>query len=122
MLAAARINSEQLGKLSELILEQKNMIGRNGFADIDYEFHRLIAEATNNPLLIQIYDTVASLFKLLQNTTASLPRQEKSIGYHQQIYQAIYEWEAERAVRLMREHILDTRKRFIHFHINQRPS
>jgi GntR family transcriptional repressor for pyruvate dehydrogenase complex len=62
-LAAERATDEELSELEKLVhqMEDNSRHGKD-FADLDVLFHRLIAQAARNPILVQTMERVSDLF------------------------------------------------------------
>lgn len=119
-IAATRATAEQLQKLHESLRQMERAAEIPGeFAAADYHFHNLVAQATNNPLLIRIYETITALLWDLQQKTAAIPDHQKTLRYHESIYQCIYRRDAPEALSVMKQHIHDTRTRFMNYQTGQ---
>ncbi|HEX7714872.1 MAG TPA: FadR/GntR family transcriptional regulator [Bacillota bacterium] len=115
-IAASRATAEQLQELgSSLTVMNRALEKVTEFAAADYRFHGLIAQATNNPVLIKIYEAIAGLLWLLQQETAVVPDRQKSYTYHEAIYRAVFERNPMVAREEMELHLKDTRERFLDF-------
>ncbi len=76
----------------------------------DDAFHRNIAEAADNLLLLALFDNLKRVHRevawgSVTRDSGSPPRDHSSFGEHQEIAMAIEAREAERAHRAMREHL-----------------
>lgn len=75
------------------------------------DFHRLIAKATHNPLLDNLY---AIIFEILKNDSRSIEELSESSKMHKDVFEKIRSRDAAGAEREMRDHISyvkDTYKR-----------
>jgi GntR family transcriptional repressor for pyruvate dehydrogenase complex len=108
-LAARRVTPDHLTKMREVLEEQALQVqrGDSGMEE-DAIFHRLIAEATGNPALIEIME---ALTHVLQETRqASLQRDGRpmrSLKQNTRILAAIEARNPAVAARRMRSHIQD---------------
>ena len=99
--AAKSVNEDNLKKLKEII-EKSHQLLENGteneFHKYDIEFHRVIGNATQNPILIFITEFVENL--LLEVKSILTPNREiskKVLEGHKSIYNAISEGNIEEA-------------------------
>ena len=115
-IAATRATAAQLQRIFEALTVMNQFVDNpNRFADADYQFHSLIVQAADNPVLSRFYDTVASMLRTLLLQTAEIPDRRKSFAIHQSIYKAIYNRLPEEAFKIMEFHIVDTRRRFVDY-------
>ena len=88
--------------------------------DLNYEFHRLIAEGSQNSWLIFLLDQLANQVKLLRLQTLQAPVNVQEIQTeHQQTVEAIARRDAEAAAEHMREHIEISQARIVQIFENQ---
>lgn len=80
----------------------------NQAALCDLEFHCLIAEATGNPLLIQVYAILREVLKTALYDIVAVMGASNALYYHRQIIQAIEAHDADRASQAMLAHVQDT--------------
>jgi GntR family transcriptional repressor for pyruvate dehydrogenase complex len=104
--AALAINEEELNKLKRSIDEWDYVLKHDvpiEFRKIDFEFHRIIAEATGNPILILFVDFIEN--SLIDTKEFLRPSKEflnKAYHGHQRIYKALL----ERDVKKVRNEII----------------
>ncbi len=83
-----------------------NKGNKNDARLLDLEFHRLIANLSQNPVIFFIVD---SIMDIMENNISSIPLSGKTVErtnqYHQEIYAALKDREALKAQDLMLEHI-----------------
>lgn len=109
--AAENISSKQLEALKTLnVLARENLENNRVYeaSQDEFNFHRLIAEQTHNPLLILILDFVESLledFKKLFGADKDFFIQV--LDCHERIYQAILDRDAQRASDEMLAHVAE---------------
>ena len=108
-LAAEHITQETLEKVRLNIQEAKECLDKNNKNDarlLDLEFHRLIAQASQNPVIFFMID---SIMDIMENNISSIPLSVKPVErtneYHEEIYEAIKNRDAQRAQDLMLKHI-----------------
>jgi GntR family transcriptional repressor for pyruvate dehydrogenase complex len=106
-LAARRATADQLTKMREVLDAQTAQVQRGATGmEEDVIFHRLIAEATGNPALVQVMDTLSQAFQ--ETRDASLQhkgRALRSLSQNQAILAAIEARNRAPAIRRMRAHI-----------------
>ncbi|MGB6407896.1 MAG: GntR family transcriptional regulator [Planococcus donghaensis] len=94
----------------EALVKLKNCvdIGRTGTIEevmaANKEFHEIIVGATNNPVMIDIFDRMQSIIYFLRKTVVHHKR-PLLIEEHHDIYEAIRQHHADEAERLMKEHL-----------------
>ncbi|MFC4712876.1 GntR family transcriptional regulator [Planococcus dechangensis] len=100
---ATYITEEALAKLKQCV-----EIGRTGTIDevmaANKEFHEIIIGATNNPVMIDIFDRMQSIIYLFRKTVVYHKR-PLLIEEHHEIYEAIAQHDADKAERLMKAHL-----------------
>ena len=108
-LAAERITQETLEKVRLNIQEARECLDKNNKNDarlLDLEFHRLIAQASQNPVIFFMID---SIMDIMENNISSIPLSvkpvERTIQYHEEIYLALRNRDVQRAQDLMLKHI-----------------
>ncbi len=109
--AAERIKDESLKLIKQNIIETKECLRNNNRNDarlINLEFHRLIAQMSENPLITFMID---SIMDIMDNNITSIPiplkTVENTLRFHEKIYNAIKARSPEKAQALMLEHIQD---------------
>lgn len=81
---------------------------------MDYQFHRLIAEAAGNPWLVSLLDQVFDKMALLRlRTLQHNPRVLEICGEHRYIYQAILDRDEARAIAAITTHLSASKIRVI---------
>jgi DNA-binding FadR family transcriptional regulator len=108
-LAAERMTEESLGKVRQNIEEAGECLSKGNKNDarlLDLEFHRLIAQASQNPVIFFMID---SIMDIMENNISSLPLSAKPVErtnqYHEEIYAALKDRDVRRAQDLMLKHI-----------------
>jgi DNA-binding GntR family transcriptional regulator len=109
MLAAKRITPSQLELLNTIIEDRENMLKKEkamNILEVDAQFHNIIYEATNNPLLQEILENLRSRVARLWNSTLdeSISKAEV-IRQMRQIYQSLKSRNPERASDLLKNHV-----------------
>jgi DNA-binding GntR family transcriptional regulator len=114
-LATERITDEDLVKL-EAIVDRAEQAGEGGdfrnIAELDFEFHHIIARATGNRFLA---NTIARLHRLGTRFAYVAWQRDRSaktsLAEHRQILEAFKRRDGDEAERLTREHTLNARER-----------
>lgn len=108
-LAAERITEDSLERVRQNIQEARECLDKNSKNDarlLDLEFHRLIAQASQNPVIFFMID---SIMDIMENNIASIPLSikpvERTNQYHEEIYTALRNRDVQRAQELMLKHI-----------------
>jgi GntR family transcriptional repressor for pyruvate dehydrogenase complex len=112
-LAAERATPEQLATLADEVASLfASLNDRQVFLVHDINFHRGVAAASGNPIVASLVEMVAALFYEQRRVTAerAVDRNLRDAAdAHRHIYQAIRARDADRARRLMSEHLLRAR-------------
>jgi DNA-binding FadR family transcriptional regulator len=115
-IAATRAKADQLQKLSESLVVMRNSLkDPDSYNAADLLFHKTVVQATNNPVLVKIYESLAGFVWQLYQETKRLPDLEAGVAFHEAMYKAIYNHNAGEAELQMQLHIEDTRKKFMEF-------
>src|SRR4051794_6737337 len=112
-MAAERATPEQLATLADEVAGLfASMTERQVFLVHDINFHRGIAAASGNPIIASLVEMVSALYYERRRATAerAVDRDLRDAAdAHRHIYQAVRAKDAERARRLMDEHLLRAR-------------
>jgi GntR family transcriptional repressor for pyruvate dehydrogenase complex len=106
-MAAERGSDEELLEIEKLV-EKMDQAARNGgdFADLDVQFHRLIAHAARNPILYQTMEGVSDLFLESRRTILLDPiALMRALRYHALIADALRSRNAAQSRLLMQGHM-----------------
>lgn len=111
-LAAERATPEHLQQLQETIEEMTAAVKQGKLPPFhDLKFHKLIAQAAQNPVLQMLADSMLEVAsRVITNLHPSLEVLEHVLEYHTRIYQAIRDRKPHEAFEIMSEHILDVQK------------
>jgi GntR family transcriptional repressor for pyruvate dehydrogenase complex len=111
--AAERATPEQLATLADEVASLfASLDDRQVFLVHDINFHRGIAVASGNPIVASLVEMVAGVFYERRRITAERAADRNlrdAADAHRHIYQAIRARDAERARRLMSDHLLRAR-------------
>jgi GntR family transcriptional repressor for pyruvate dehydrogenase complex len=114
-LAAKRAEAEDIRALEESLKEMKAQLNHPAaFTHSDHDFHLRIAKAAKNRILGDFVEKIGDLLK--ENIESIIQRSdisERSLHYHQRIYEAIKGRDAFQARRIMSAHLADVEKEFL---------
>ncbi len=112
--AAGQMSKEDLARLASII-ETSKSVGSDAYSpDVaakDLDFHRVIAESTNNPILVLVVDFVETLMgdlKKFMRPDASFSA--AVLSAHERIYEAIKAKDDKQAAREMEEHVIEVER------------
>lgn len=117
-LAASRATTEDIIKIEVALddfiktLDDEQIIATNA----DYEFHRRIVKAAQNPFLLQSIDNLSLLYKQALNYSLKLNigdkgKRQQVLEEHKKIFYAIKEKDSESAAQYMEKHLLNARQK-----------
>ncbi|OGP70372.1 MAG: hypothetical protein A2W09_04730 [Deltaproteobacteria bacterium RBG_16_50_11] len=87
---------------------EKNIGNQDVFISFGIRFHRLIAEAGQNEILILIWDTLANLIRKSHDKIYRISRSPKrSLLAHKKIYFALKKRDVQKATEAMKQHMLE---------------
>jgi len=112
-LAARRVTPQDLARLKEVLEEQTEAVGSGQLPHAyDLRFHRLVAEASGNPVLHAMMNSVADLLvdEVVSRLELSVAINRDILHFHRQIYRALIRRDSVRAQELMTQHVLDIQK------------
>lgn len=112
-LAARRATAADLAALETLVAEAEALASTGRLPRrYDMAFHRLVAQATHNPVLTL---TINSMMDILAERVAELSIDQgvyrKITGFHRRVLEALKARDQEAACRLMRDHVADIQRR-----------
>ncbi|XPM56083.2 MAG: GntR family transcriptional regulator [Leptolyngbya sp. IPPAS B-1204] len=119
--ACLHADSVQLQQLEGYVLQAEQLVQEQTPAlkvmdllDLDYGFHRLIAESSGNRWLVTLLDQVFDKMMLLRvQTTRHNPKVLEIRIEHRQIYQAIAQRHSAAAVEAIQSHLLASKARVV---------
>jgi GntR family transcriptional repressor for pyruvate dehydrogenase complex len=108
-LLAKRITEPFLENLWHCIEEmERNIDGQDAFISAGIRFHRLIAEAGQNEILILMWDTMGNLIRRSHDKIYRISRSPKrSLLAHKRIYFALKQGNPHKAGEAMRKHLAE---------------
>jgi len=111
-LAAERASEDEINKLDNIIQRMKEIIDNpKEFAIENVNFHLTVAEASKNPILTIIFNSVYDLFMKEQQVVAKmLNLKSESIESHINIWTAIKNHNINKAIKEMEKHLNHVQK------------
>ena len=108
-IATERIKEDSLEQIKQNIKETKECLKSNNPTDarlLTLEYHRLIAQASENPVIFFMVDSIMDIMENNVSTIViSAESIEKTLHYHEDIYEAVMKRNPEKAQALMLKHI-----------------
>ncbi|NJL23163.1 MAG: GntR family transcriptional regulator [Leptolyngbyaceae cyanobacterium SM1_3_5] len=116
--ACRHASPDQLRELEAIVVQAEQLAAQPQHSaqmlDLDYRFHRTIAESSGNGWLVFLLEQVFNQMTLLRvQTTRQNPSVLEIRVEHRQVYEAIAQQNAEVAIAAMREHLEASRQRVI---------
>jgi len=114
-LSVKNASPEQINEMGLLIKEMTRSIkeGRiDDYIEQDVAFHFMVAKASHNRFLVNIFVTIRGFMEqYMRESFHLLPYMlERSLKFHQNIYQAVKGRSRSKAVSQMEKHILDVQR------------
>lgn len=115
-LAARHVDAEEVARLEAIVRRMKALDGGNnaeGYFALNVEFHDLLGRAARNQALLTHYRRVVNELDLYRRETIARSHENITVSTreHQAIINAVKRHDEELAERLMREHVLASRRR-----------
>ena len=108
-LAAQKADEATVEALRENYRKHKELAhDLEGSAEMDAEFHFMLAKATQNPLIIQVYTVFMKVFEMNMREIVRKMGSSGAMKFHREIIDAIAEKDASAARKIMAAHIEDT--------------
>jgi GntR family transcriptional regulator, transcriptional repressor for pyruvate dehydrogenase complex len=106
-LAAENADAENLRRLQELVEKQKNAEGDfELFADLDQMFHRDLARATHNRILLKVVERLNDiLMKSRVEIARNQDRMKLAVDFHAKILEAVANRDGNKAAEIMQSHL-----------------
>ena len=109
-LAAERIDDELLLRLHISVRKLSDAKTPQEQIDADLDFHRILAEATGNPIYLFLMDALAELLRESRRKTIGLGGVEPALDGHRAVLQAIQKRNPKAARAAMLEHVQASRR------------
>jgi len=121
-LAAPKMTDEVLAELEEVVSAAAKVIGQPArFAELDFDLHSTIVEATGNPIYLSLYESVADLSLESRRRTASiLAVRRRAHRDHLAIVAALRQRDPEQAAQAMYVHLESLRSVLVEM-LDKRP-
>lgn len=111
----------QLQTLNKLVIQAEKLTQRESselnnlqLLDLDYQFHRLIAESSGNKWLVSLLDQVFDKMMLLRiQTMRQNPKVLEVKIEHQEIFAAIAQRNIQMATEAMKSHLMSSKLRVV---------
>jgi GntR family transcriptional repressor for pyruvate dehydrogenase complex len=113
-LAAERISDDELERLHAHVAHHAGAIEAGRYhATADLGFHRLVAEASRNPALVLVFNSIADLMveEVIARLEMDAATNSSNLSFHERLYAALAAHDAEAAAAIMREHVLEVQGR-----------
>jgi GntR family transcriptional repressor for pyruvate dehydrogenase complex len=112
-LAAERASPDDIKKIGRVIEEMEKIVNRHEVEmDTELEFHRSIAEATRNKVIMRIVPVIMdAIVKIYEDAQRMSEEHWQAFQEHSSIYEGIRGREPERAFGAMRHHLEDSYRR-----------
>jgi GntR family transcriptional regulator, transcriptional repressor for pyruvate dehydrogenase complex len=106
-LAAPNMTDEVLGELEELVTAAAKVMGHPGrFAELDFDLHSTIVEATGNPIYLSLYESVSDLsLETGRRAGSILAVRRRAHRDHLAIVAALRQRNPEQAAQAMNAHL-----------------
>ena len=105
-------NENDIIELERTYTRMKDRAQENrAFYTADYDFHRIIARGTKNPIVISINEMLTEVLISSQELTNLKIGPEVGLKYHEEIIKAVKNQDPEMAALIMTRHIEATIKR-----------
>lgn len=113
-LAASRASAAEVDALAANLEQMASSLDDvAAVADLDGEFHRLLAACTQNELYLVILDAMGDVLREVRRRTLAIPgRPSLALEAHRRILAAVRANDADLAVRAMTDHLRDSRERW----------
>jgi GntR family transcriptional repressor for pyruvate dehydrogenase complex len=108
-LAAQRATAGDIAALADCLKRSRDNIHNSDlFTQLDVEFHRLLAAASQNPVMPLLLETIMDALHAQCRLTGQLPgAQENAYHYHCIIFEAIKARDSEAAYQAISDHLQD---------------
>jgi DNA-binding FadR family transcriptional regulator len=108
-LAAERATDLQVDELRQVLEHMRAATDAEAASIEDVNFHRKIAEMTENPLFPVLMDSIRGVLLEIRRATLSVPgRSATAVGYHERILDRIEQHDPDGAEREMRDHLQES--------------
>ncbi|MCB2149041.1 MAG: FadR family transcriptional regulator [Deltaproteobacteria bacterium] len=111
-LAAQNATEADLSILQDILEQQQNELDDSTLSkDLDHDFHRALAKATGNSVLLQVIELLDHIFLKSRHAYSQSPHRNRlSIQGHQEIIKAVKKGDPTTAKELMADHLKAIKK------------
>jgi DNA-binding GntR family transcriptional regulator len=117
--ACEKASAAQISELHNIVLrsealQQNSTVVESQLLELDYQFHRLIAQSSGNPWLVSLLDKVFDKMLLLRiQTTYHNPKVLEIRVEHRRIYEAIAVRSPQEAIAAIEAHLTASKARVV---------
>ncbi|MBM4315308.1 MAG: FadR family transcriptional regulator [Deltaproteobacteria bacterium] len=104
-IAAERANGEHLRQLERAVHDLATASKWDDRIEADVRFHRILAEATGNPVFVLLLETLAEFMEASRRKTMRYAGVDVALDGHRAILDALVERDPVRARKAMNEHL-----------------
>jgi DNA-binding FadR family transcriptional regulator len=104
-LAAERANDEHLRQLERAVHDLATASQLEARIEADVRFHRILAEATGNPVFVLLLETLAEFMHESRQKTLVYSGVEQAFAGHRAIFEAVRNHDSAKAREVMQEHL-----------------
>jgi GntR family transcriptional regulator, transcriptional repressor for pyruvate dehydrogenase complex len=115
-LAAERISADELARIDRHIARHAEAIEAGRLhATADLGFHRLVAEASRNPALVLVFNSIADLMveAVIARLEMDAPTNRSNLAFHAELHEALRRHDSQAAARIMRAHVSEVQVRLL---------
>jgi len=111
-LAATRITEENIAAMTEAVETMETALDNSEvFVEADLDFHLALAEATQNPVIPALMDSIIDLLREQRKQTGNVEGGlARGQYYHKRILEAVIKGDPQAARQEMQDHLLQVRK------------
>jgi GntR family transcriptional repressor for pyruvate dehydrogenase complex len=111
--AAKRVTAEELEEMAAVLEEQQRKVDRGLTAvEEDAAFHYAIAQATQNPVMVRLTDTLVDLLRASRERSLQQgDRPKQSLAGHRRILEALRRRDPDQARAAMLRHVAEVEER-----------
>ena len=114
------ITEEKIQKLIQTIDKMASYVKNKNideYSKLDMYFHILLCEFSENERLLDILKNLQYQMRMLLKTSINLPERVINLSFseHNELYNAILTKDADKAEKLIREHIINTKKAVLNY-------
>jgi DNA-binding FadR family transcriptional regulator len=109
--ACGRVSEDALEQMRQNIIETRCCLQKDNQSDarlLNLEFHRIIAQASENPVIFFMIDSIMDIMENdISAILISAEAVERTLYFHEKIYEAIHKRNPQKAQDLMQQHVGD---------------